>query len=103
MAFLRKIFIGSLSFYYALIGLEIAIMISPFAAYFYSVYAPVLNLLLKGHEVLDTGVMRIPQFYVDLDSKGAILKVMKTLPYIAWGRLPIPSPKLLLLFSLTNR
>jgi len=45
VAFLRKIFIGSLSFYYALIGLEIAIMISPFAAYFYSVYAPVLNLL----------------------------------------------------------
>jgi hypothetical protein len=49
------------------------------------------NRPLKGHEVLDTGVMRIPQFYVDLDSKGAILKVMKTLPYTAWGRLPMPA------------
>ncbi|MEE9418632.1 MAG: hypothetical protein V3W43_04090, partial [Desulfatiglandaceae bacterium] len=28
MGYLRKIFIGSLTFYYALIGLEIAIMIS---------------------------------------------------------------------------
>ncbi|HIE29406.1 TPA: hypothetical protein EYP66_19220, partial [Candidatus Poribacteria bacterium] len=45
MGFLRKIFVGSLSFYYVLIGLEIVIMISPFAAYFYSVYAPVLNFL----------------------------------------------------------
>jgi hypothetical protein len=49
------------------------------------------NRPLKGHEVLDTGVIRIPQFYVDLDSKGAVKKVMKTLPYSAWGRLPMPS------------
>ncbi len=30
---------------YCLIGIEIIIMISPFALYFYSVYAPILNLL----------------------------------------------------------
>ncbi len=49
------------------------------------------NRPLKGHQVLDTGVMRIPQFYVDLDSKGAIKTVMKTVPYTAWGRLPMPA------------
>ncbi len=36
---------GSVVFFYLLIGLEIVIMISPFAAYFYSVYGPVLNFL----------------------------------------------------------
>ena len=30
---------------YVLIGIEIVIMISPFALYFYSVYAPILNFL----------------------------------------------------------
>jgi protein-S-isoprenylcysteine O-methyltransferase Ste14 len=33
--------------FYLLIGLEIVIMISPFAAYFYSVYGPVLNFLYQ--------------------------------------------------------
>ncbi|NIO05969.1 MAG: DUF1295 domain-containing protein [Proteobacteria bacterium] len=36
---------GSVVFFYVLIGLEIIIMISPFAAYFYAVYGPVLNFL----------------------------------------------------------
>lgn len=43
---LDKCFIhGSISVFYALIGLEIIIMISPFAAYFYGVYGPLLNIL----------------------------------------------------------
>ena len=33
---------------YCLIGIEIIIMISPFALYFYSVYAPILNLLASS-------------------------------------------------------
>ncbi len=33
---------------YCLIGIEIVIMISPFALYFYSVYAPILNLLASS-------------------------------------------------------
>ena len=33
---------------YCLIGIEIIIMISPFALYFYSVYAPILNLLASN-------------------------------------------------------
>jgi protein-S-isoprenylcysteine O-methyltransferase Ste14 len=36
---------GSVVVFYLLIGLEIIIMISPFAAYFYGVYGPVLNFL----------------------------------------------------------
>jgi protein-S-isoprenylcysteine O-methyltransferase Ste14 len=36
---------NSVSVLYLLIGLEIVIMISPFAAYFYSVYGPLLNFL----------------------------------------------------------
>lgn len=36
---------GSVSIFYLLIGLEIIIMISPFAAYFYSIYGPLLNSL----------------------------------------------------------
>ena len=33
---------------YCLIGIEIIVMISPFALYFYSVYAPILNLLASS-------------------------------------------------------
>jgi len=40
----RMLLIGS-AFAYLLIGLEILIMISPFALYFYSVYGPALNVL----------------------------------------------------------
>lgn len=36
---------GSVAIFYALIGLEIIIMISPFAAYFYAGYGPLLNVL----------------------------------------------------------
>ena len=40
-----KIVRGSVSVFYVLIGLEIIIMISPFAAYFYAGYGPLLNAL----------------------------------------------------------
>lgn len=36
---------GSITFFYLLIGLEIAIMISPFAGYFYAGYGPLLDFL----------------------------------------------------------
>ncbi|HIE28245.1 TPA: hypothetical protein EYP66_13250 [Candidatus Poribacteria bacterium] len=49
------------------------------------------NRPLKGHKVLDVGVMRIPQVYVDLDSKGAIQRVMETPPYTAWDKVPMPA------------
>lgn len=39
----RKLLLLGTAFAYLLIGLEILIMISPFALYFYSVYGPVLN------------------------------------------------------------
>ncbi len=41
----KNIVRGSISVIYLLIGLEIIIMISPFAVYFYSVYGPLLNFL----------------------------------------------------------
>jgi protein-S-isoprenylcysteine O-methyltransferase Ste14 len=40
-----KIFRSSIAIFYILIGLEIIIMISPFAAYFYAGYGPLLNAL----------------------------------------------------------
>jgi protein-S-isoprenylcysteine O-methyltransferase Ste14 len=45
----KRLVRGTVSFFYLLIGLEIVIMISPFAAYFYSVYGPLLN-FLYGYE-----------------------------------------------------
>jgi protein-S-isoprenylcysteine O-methyltransferase Ste14 len=42
---MKSIILKSSFFIYLLIGLEIFIMISPFAVYFYSVYSPVLNLM----------------------------------------------------------
>ena len=45
MAINKSLVRGSVFFFYLLIGLEIVIMISPFAAYFYSVYGPLLNFL----------------------------------------------------------
>lgn len=42
---MKRFILKSSFFIYLLIGLEILIMISPFAAYFYSFYSPVLNLL----------------------------------------------------------
>ncbi|MFQ6617314.1 MAG: methyltransferase family protein [Fidelibacterota bacterium] len=45
MAVLKRIFHGSAFVFYLLIGLEIVIMISPFAAYFYAAYGPFLNFL----------------------------------------------------------
>jgi protein-S-isoprenylcysteine O-methyltransferase Ste14 len=45
MAANERLIRGSISIFYLLIGLEIVIMISPFAAYFYSVYGPFLNFL----------------------------------------------------------
>lgn len=42
---MKRFVLKSSFFVYLLIGLEILIMISPFAAYFYSFYSPVLNLL----------------------------------------------------------
>jgi len=41
----QKLLLYSTILAYCLIGVEIIIMISPFALYFYSVYAPLLNLL----------------------------------------------------------
>jgi protein-S-isoprenylcysteine O-methyltransferase Ste14 len=41
----RRLLLAGTVFAYLLIGLEILIMISPFALYFYSVYGPVLNAL----------------------------------------------------------
>jgi protein-S-isoprenylcysteine O-methyltransferase Ste14 len=42
---MKRLILKSSFFIYLLIGLEIFIMISPFAVYFYSVYSPVLNLM----------------------------------------------------------
>ncbi len=42
---MKRFVLRSSFFVYLLIGLEILIMISPFAAYFYSFYSPVLNLM----------------------------------------------------------
>lgn len=46
----RLILFGTIAAY-CLIGVEIIVMISPFALYFYSVYGPVLN-LLSSHPLL---------------------------------------------------
>lgn len=43
MAFLKRVVRGSIIFSYALIALEIIIMVSPFAFYFYSIYGPFLK------------------------------------------------------------
>ncbi|MFQ5798647.1 MAG: methyltransferase family protein [Bacteroidota bacterium] len=40
----KRVLRGSVIVFYLLIGLEIIIMISPFATYFYGVYGPLLNL-----------------------------------------------------------
>jgi len=45
MNFRGKIMHGSVAIFYLLIGLEIVIMVSPFAAYFYAGYGPLLNTL----------------------------------------------------------
>ena len=45
MAINRRVVRGSLVAFYLLIALEIIIMISPFAAYFYAAYGPLLNFL----------------------------------------------------------
>ncbi|MFQ6078812.1 MAG: hypothetical protein ACE5NJ_06725, partial [Thermodesulfobacteriota bacterium] len=43
MAFLKKVFRGSIILSYGLIALEIIIMVTPFAFYFYSIYGPFLK------------------------------------------------------------
>jgi hypothetical protein len=43
MAFLKRVVRGSIFLSYALIALEIIIMVSPFAFYFYSIYGPFLK------------------------------------------------------------
>lgn len=45
---MKKILLKSTFIIYLLIGLEIFIMISPFAAYFYSFYGPVIDYLYKS-------------------------------------------------------
>jgi protein-S-isoprenylcysteine O-methyltransferase Ste14 len=45
MAFNKNVIRGSVAVFYLLIGLEIIIMVSPFAAYFYAAYGPLLNFL----------------------------------------------------------
>ncbi|KKK64919.1 hypothetical protein LCGC14_2979360, partial [marine sediment metagenome] len=45
MNFRGKIMRSSVAIFYLLIGLEIVIMVSPFAAYFYAGYGPLLNTL----------------------------------------------------------
>jgi len=45
MSINKRVVRGSVVVFYLLIGLEIIIMISPFAAYFYGVYGPLLNFL----------------------------------------------------------
>lgn len=45
MAFSNGVVRGSVAVFYLLIGLEILIMVSPFAAYFYAGYGPLLNFL----------------------------------------------------------
>jgi protein-S-isoprenylcysteine O-methyltransferase Ste14 len=45
MAFSKGVVRGSVAVFYLLIGLEIIIMVSPFAAYFYAAYGPLLNWL----------------------------------------------------------
>lgn len=47
MDFAKRVVRGSVGIFYLLIGLEIIIMISPFAAYFYGAYGPLLNFLYK--------------------------------------------------------
>lgn len=42
---MKRILSGSAAIFYLLIALEVIIMITPFSAYFYSVYAPVLKAL----------------------------------------------------------
>jgi hypothetical protein len=43
MAFLKRVVRGSIILSYGLIALEIIIMVSPFAFYFYSIYGPFLK------------------------------------------------------------
>jgi protein-S-isoprenylcysteine O-methyltransferase Ste14 len=47
MSINKRVVRGSVAIFYSLIGLEIIIMISPFAAYFYGVYGPLLNFLYE--------------------------------------------------------
>lgn len=55
----RKLLLAGTVFAYLLIGLEILIMISPFALYFYSVYGPVLDSL--AHSRLTAW---LPEFFL---------------------------------------
>lgn len=55
---LRWTWIGPILLYFAS-GLEVLIMVSPFAAYFYTVYAPVLNSLLAF-----SATAWLPQFFL---------------------------------------
>ncbi|MFQ6675748.1 MAG: methyltransferase family protein [Fidelibacterota bacterium] len=47
MDFSKSAVRGSLALFYLLIGLEIIIMITPFAAYYYGAYGPLLNFLYR--------------------------------------------------------
>lgn len=49
MKSLKKIIPGAAALFYLLIALEVIIMITPFTAFFYSVYAPILNKLYNHH------------------------------------------------------
>jgi len=83
---------------YCLIGIEIIIMISPFALYFYSVYAPILNLLgssrltswtteffLPHMVFLDDPVILAISYLQVLLVIGLVLFLMAAVP-LYWGR-----------------
>jgi protein-S-isoprenylcysteine O-methyltransferase Ste14 len=100
MSMNKRLVRGTVSVFYLLIGLEIVIMISPFAAYFYSVYGPLLN-FLYGHEITAwlTGFF-LPHAAVTksvlLNSLGGLGRVIFTFGIIAFliGAVQIYSAKL---------
>ncbi len=70
MSVKKSVLRRSVIIFYLLVGLEIIIMISPFAAYFYSVYGPVLNFLYDYKVTAWLSAFFLPHAVV---SKSALL------------------------------
>lgn len=82
MAFNKKRFLrGSVVVFYLLIGLEIIIMVSPFAAYFYGAYGPLLNLLYAYPATAWLTSFFLPHAVV---SKSGVLNFIGSFGRTAW-------------------
>lgn len=79
----RSLLIKSSILLYALIGLEIFIMISPFAAYFYSLYSPLLRLLYSSSVTRWMVEFFLPHFVFTNDPFMKVLGVVQFLTFFS--------------------